>query len=391
MRRHAGTTLATLIAVSTAAIGLAATGGLAEDPDPCRLVHEFGLGRFKSADDIVEHCKSQSTTFSARGLDDNKSAEAEEDIKDRIDSSYGTSSANPRAIYVEDDRLEADQVDAFGHDKPDAIRRAVAATAILAKKRNVTPKAAAREIHLEPYKVKQFPLGDVGLCEGEKFREQQTGGFCTAFLVGPDIVATAGHCVEFGDVDEQDTSRNTFSVVFGFERRAGVFRSTVSAEEVFEVVHVRGLSKPGKSPPSPDFALLQLDRPVPKSIAEPLRLAGPAGLSVKTGTSLALVGHPSGLPKKLSFNGRSMAMEEGSDTQFRAQLNAFHGNSGSPVLFYEQPDVVAGILVNGQNDFVPDTANNCVRPQVYLANGMCNGQRCSEGVTRSAVIEPYLP
>lgn len=395
MRRHwLDRSEAALVAISMAACALMATAVAAGDPDPCLMVQEFGLERFKSASAIVEQCKAKSEAYGTRGLDDDDKAagpEQEADLKDRGQAGYDSSFDNPRSIYVEDDRLEADQIDAFGHAKPDAIGRAVAATAILSKKRNVTSKAAAREILLEPYKVKQFPLGDVSLCEGERFREQQTGGFCTGFLVGPDIVATAGHCVEFDDIDEQDTSRNAFSVVFGFERRGGAFRSTVSADEVFEVVHIRGLSKPGQSPPTADFALLQLDRPVPSAIAEPLRLAGPAGLAVKDGTRLALVGHPSGLPKKLSFNGLSLAMEDGNEVLFRAQLNAFHGNSGSPVLFYDEPDVVAGILVNGQNDFAPDTEHNCVRTQVYLANGMCNGERCSEGVTKSAVIEPYLP
>ncbi|WP_295556781.1 trypsin-like peptidase domain-containing protein [uncultured Hyphomicrobium sp.] len=392
MRRHKLDRSEALAAISMVAFALSATAALGGS-DACQLVQQFGLERFKSTSAVVEHCKAKSSgPFVERGLDDDKSAAHDEDVKERVEESYGSSSENPRSIYVEDDRLEADQIDAIPGDvKLDAVRRAVAATAILSKKRNVKSKASEREILLEPYKIKQFPLGEVLLCEGERFREQQTGGFCTAFLVGPDIVATAGHCVDFDDVDEQDASRNTFSVVFGFERRDGAFRSTVSAEEVFDVVHVRGLSKPGQNPPSADFALLQLDRPVPSNIAVPLRLAGAAGLSVKEGSRLALVGHPSGLPKKLSFNGMSVAMEDGNATQFRAQLNAFHGNSGSPVLFYDAPDVVAGILVNGQNDFLPDTKNDCVRPQVYLANGMCNGQRCSEGVTKSAVIEPYLP
>jgi hypothetical protein len=38
------------------------------------------------------------------------------------------------------------------------------------------------------------------LCQGERFRDQPIGAFCSGFLVGPDIVATAGHCVDANTV-----------------------------------------------------------------------------------------------------------------------------------------------------------------------------------------------
>ena len=33
------------------------------------------------------------------------------------------------------------------------------------------------------------------LCQTERFRDQPIGAFCSGFLVAPDIIATAGHCV----------------------------------------------------------------------------------------------------------------------------------------------------------------------------------------------------
>ena len=47
------------------------------------------------------------------------------------------------------------------------------------------------------------------LCPNEKFCEQPTGAFCSGFLVAPDIIATAGHCVNEGNV-------TNIRFVFGF-------------------------------------------------------------------------------------------------------------------------------------------------------------------------------
>src|SRR5262249_812014 len=47
------------------------------------------------------------------------------------------------------------------------------------------------------------------LCSSEPFFNQPVGAFCTGFLVAPDIVATAGHCVNENNV-------TTIRFVFGF-------------------------------------------------------------------------------------------------------------------------------------------------------------------------------
>src|SRR5512145_1601394 len=40
-------------------------------------------------------------------------------------------------------------------------------------------------------------FGDaLNLCKKERFREQPIGAFCSGFLVGADLIVTAGHCIK---------------------------------------------------------------------------------------------------------------------------------------------------------------------------------------------------
>jgi V8-like Glu-specific endopeptidase len=376
--------------------GFLAPASQAQDASACATVKEFGLETVEGAKAIVQSCRSESGTR-RRGLSMEKSlGEAGSDMTpaERVEQAYAGIPRRPRAIYVQDDRMEAEDAEALNFEHGPALTRAIKATAILTQKRDMSPAAEGSDLKLEDYKVSAPPFGRLPLCPSERFSDQKTGGFCTAFLVAPDVVATAGHCVEWDDVDERNPSRTTMAVVFGFETRNGKIRDRVTKDETFDVVHIRELSKPDRSGKTPDFALLQLDREVPASLAVPLRLPRQAGMTLKEGvTRLALIGHPSGLPKKVSLNPNSKAMQLGDGPIFRAQLNSFHGNSGSPVVFYDAPDVLAGILVNGQEDFAPDIASGqrCVRYQLYQANQLCNGERCSEGVTNASQIEPYVP
>jgi Trypsin len=47
------------------------------------------------------------------------------------------------------------------------------------------------------------------LCAGEAFRDQPVGANCSGFLVAADMIATAGHCIDQGTLDD-------FRFVFGF-------------------------------------------------------------------------------------------------------------------------------------------------------------------------------
>ncbi|MDX2287599.1 MAG: trypsin-like peptidase domain-containing protein [Hyphomicrobiaceae bacterium] len=409
IRRQGLVCVAATVAVIAGAVGPAR----GQDEEACRVVEEFGLENVPNAAelDVVKRCRRGQSRPRSRSISGQKSAlqpsavDLEAARKERIEETYNRGRRKPRAIYGRDDRYEAEEAARLLFPQPgqaEALRKAIRATAILTNRNRLDRATAeagagngpARSLKLDDYKIDTYGFGPLPLCKGQKFADQQTGGDCTAFLVAPDVVATAGHCVGWVDVDEADSSRNKYSVVFGFEMRNGAPRAVIPEDEIFEVARIRELSDPDQG--QPDFALLQLDRPVPPEIAEPLLLPGEAGRIVGIGDRLALIGHPSGLPKKVSLLEKSRIMEVTGDGAFKAQLNAFHGNSGSPVVLFDRPDVVAGILVKGQSDFETDPGSRdqpaCVRYQVYRDTGdqMCGRERCAETSTNATLLEPYL-
>jgi V8-like Glu-specific endopeptidase len=356
-----------------AAIAMAAAS--AQSQSACEMVRVFGLTRFSSAKAVVEQCNRETSDQREKG---------------RSAPSGGPDDATlagGKAIYVRDDRIEAADVAAkIVHPKISAVQRSVKATAALVKRSKLRPTQSGWRLQLEPFR----PFARLPLCQNESFAKQHVGSFCTAFLIAPYLVATAGHCIDWGNVDVSNPSRNTDAIVFGFELRNGVERQDFTRDEVYQIGRIIERYQEGKDETLRDFAVLELQESVPPSIAQPLRLAGTARMKVEVNTKLGVMGHPSGLAKKVSFvSEANRALEEGSRTEFRGQLNTFHGNSGSPVLFYDEPDVVAGILVAGENDYFIE--GQCVRTAVYASAEMCNGRRCSERVTKSTLIEPYVP
>jgi hypothetical protein len=75
---------------------------------------------------------------------------------------------------------------------------------------------------------------DKNLCVGERFRDQPVGAFCSGFLVGPDIIATAGHCVNADNV-------TNVRFVFGFRmRNATTAETIIRNEEIYRGVALLG-------------------------------------------------------------------------------------------------------------------------------------------------------
>jgi len=171
------------------------------------------------------------------------------------------------------------------------------------------------------------------LCPGQKFFDQPVGSFCTASLVAPDLVLTAGHCAP------TPASCPGKNFVFGFEMGAnGEWPAKVPASDVYTCAEIVASSNGDTR----DFAVIRLDRPV--TGREPLALnrQAPPG----PGAAVFVIGTPMGLPLKVADGARVRKVETDS---FMTDLDTFGGNSGSPV-FNGGTGLIEGILIAGGQD-----------------------------------------
>lgn len=210
------------------------------------------------------------------------------------------------------------------------------------------------------------------VCGVERFGNQPTGAFCTGFLVAPDIVATAAHCIDLSDLA-------TTRFVFGYRMTSSNnATTTINNSDIYQ-----GISLIGRvldSSTGSDWALVKLDR-----VATGRPVAAVAShAKVPDDAQLHVIGHPVGLPVKYAPNAE--VRDDNPDAFFVANLDTYGGNSGSPV-YNSQTGEVEGILVRGENDFrwIVSGSTVCRVSMVCPTTG-CRGEDC----TRSAEFRSTL-
>lgn len=262
-----------------------------------------------------------------------------------------------KLVYGVDDRLDMYQV-----TDPDILLRAEAVAALVDMVRltdngdgtSTLLTALFRSTHL--------------LCEGERFRDQPVAPHCTGFLVAPDIIATAGHCI-----NQNNLAQTRF--VFGFRMlTADKARIVVDNANIFKGIAILGREEVGAGA---DYALVRLDRP---ATGRPV-LAIRRTVKIDDTQAVYVMGHPSGLP--LKYAPGANVRDNSNASFFVANLDTYGGNSGSPV-FNADDGAVEGILVRGDTDFV--RVGNCYVSNVCPTTG-CRG----EDVTRTTVFAEHVP
>jgi hypothetical protein len=269
--------------------------------------------------------------------------------------------ARQKVIYGEDDRQEIRDL-----EDQDALKNSESVAAIF-KTDDVVDNGDGTVSLPSASMAQQFASSGSPLCEEEPFRLQPAGAICSAFLVGEDLVATAGHCLN-------ENNLHTRRFVFGYqmisESDAAV---TVPAGDVYAGAELLGweLDNDGA-----DWAVVRLDR---RAEGRP-PLVIQRSHKVAEGARLYVIGHPAGLPKK--YAGEAEVRNNDNEEYFVANLDTYGGNSGSPV-FNADTHEVEGILVRGETDF--QSVGSCVVSFTCPVQG-CRGEDC----TRVSLISGAL-
>ena len=197
------------------------------------------------------------------------------------------------------------------------------------------------------------------LCDGERFADQPAAANCTATLIAPDILVTAGHCLDDNGVR---TAFDTFYFVFDYAvREAGVNPSTFTTNQVYRGAEILGLVNEADT--ANDWAVVRLDRAVTGRTPVLVRSSG----SVAVGQSLVAIGFGAGLPMKFSGNATVQGIVENG---FEADFDIVSGNSGGPIID-ATTGMIEGVLSSDQDveDYHRDGA--CFRATVCPQDAIC--------------------
>jgi V8-like Glu-specific endopeptidase len=261
--------------------------------------------------------------------------------------------AGTYAIYGEDNRKDVFASDAF-------YKQLALSTAAMVSKDNVHPNGSNVTISAKS-------LGDMyHLCPEERFRQQPIAANCSGTLIAPDVIMTAGHCYDL----PQQTCKEYYWVFDYKVAKENQSSVTLPQQNIYECERV--IAKEMRD--GVDFALIKLKRVVSDRLPAKLKLKG----SLSTKDPLVMIGHPRGLPTKVTDGGFMVRNEP---TLYFTNLDAYSVNSGSGV-FHARTGEVIGILASGRNDYT--NQNGCNISTTYdMAEG-------NEAVVKVEVLKQFL-
>ncbi|GAA4282177.1 trypsin-like peptidase domain-containing protein [Gaetbulibacter aestuarii] len=254
---------------------------------------------------------------------------------------------SPRGVFGTDDRKEVK--DAYG------FKDFVRATAVM------IPKNLITDNRIYGYTLRESLSRMFGTSKFDKnvrFLDQPTSAQCTGFLIAPDILVTAGHCVK------QMQDANKYVWVFDYTNDLKYNQTykyvQVDPNDIYEVAEVLTADLNDKT--DDDYSFLRLNR---QSTRAPYRFrtSGKVALNTKVNT----IGSPTGLPLKFADN--AIVVENSKPNWFKNSIDTFPGNSGGPV--FDPNGFIEGIMVRvatvqSQNgtytgDYMYDYICNCIK------------------------------
>ena len=267
----------------------------------------------------------------------------------------------------------------------------------------ITNKSKLHHFNSNYYIFSAPSLGEkLNLCEGQRFKEEPTLGHCSGFLVEKDLFVTAGHCItkEANSKDQIERNCKRLRIVFNYNNEELKENSketgktkTVKKQNVYRCEKVVGYHYKKTKFQLKDYAVIKLDRPANKVTPLKIRKHGYPNENDK----LMTIGHPLGIPQKVSNEARIFPFAKENDENFfsafikrrhifYANLDTFAGNSGSPVI-NEDTLKVEGIFLGGdEEDFIFEEDSWCRKAKTKPNEK----KSVKEYVQRIKLIKKYL-
>jgi len=266
------------------------------------------------------------------------------------ENTENSQTSTDKGIYGEDNRRLVSELDS-GEELKEMSR------AVLAQ----VPRWRVTEEDKTSYTIatKNLEKG-MNFCPDEKFASLPLVSSCSAFLIGEDLLLTAGHCLK----DKFDCQKNFWVLDYedelGFS--AGVSKVKIDKEKVVTCDKLISIQENSKF----DYALMKINRKVSDRKPLTIRKLG----KVNSDANLAVIGHPMGLPKIIASEAKIRTNHL--PYTFLTNADTFSGNSGSPVINMETHQV-EGILIRGDSDFQMDLDLGCNRAY-HCSNNECKGE-----------------
>ena len=183
------------------------------------------------------------------------------------------------------------------------------------------------------------------LGEEENFSAEPSVASGTAFLITDKLILTAAHNVCEGTTGQIDEIKlKTLRIVFNFRMiNKEQCQRHFAKDNVYSMKKVVAYQLIKKTDNYQDWALIKLDRKVVNRT--PLQMD--FSKQIVNNTQLYMLGYPMGLPIKYTRNGYVKKSDH--PNVFEANLDAFSGNSGSPIL--DEEGTVVGLLSRGSDDY----------------------------------------
>ena len=272
-------------------------------------------------------------------------------------------------IYGDDDRRE------YFETESEPLRKVARASGVLLDADEVTTNDDGEVT------IPDEPLSEtLPACPSAKFSDQPAPGGCSGFLVAPDVLVSAGHCIK----DERDCESTRVAFDFRYEESTDEDVATLAEEDVYSCKSI--ISRDWQRGEKNDYGVYRLDRPVEGVDPLDFRTDG----KVAPDTQLAVVGHPMGLPLKITAGGRIVDNEP--TDWFLYNLDAFGGHSGAAVVDVET-GVVEGIHVRGAPDYKYSRHEGDFCYEMRTCEEVDPDSRNCFGTegTRATVFAPHVP